>query len=290
MARGPILVVGNVVVDLVLEVAPLPRPDEEVRADGAWLDVGGNGANVARVLAALGREVALAAVLPGPPWEGLVRGALAGVELAHALAAPGQALSAVLLDRGAGTRTIVHHRALPEYPAEALAALAGPRWGWAHIEARDGRIQAGLVAGLREAGVAVSVEVEKERPGLEALLAEAAVAVFSRPFAEGRGARGPEDAAARLAGLAPGAVVVATWGAEGCAVRLADGRVVRVAGEPVAGPADTLGAGDVFQAGLVAALARGADAVTAAREGAALAARRCRTRGLGRFVAALRAR
>jgi 1D-myo-inositol 3-kinase len=79
--------------------------------------------------------------------------------------------------------------------------------------------------------------------------------------------RGQGDLLARLAAAVP--LVVFTLGARGCEI-LAGGRTRRVGVFPVR-EVDPTGAGDVFAAGFLLGLARGADPVEAARLGAAAA-------------------
>jgi 1D-myo-inositol 3-kinase len=79
--------------------------------------------------------------------------------------------------------------------------------------------------------------------------------------------RGQGDLVARLAAAVP--IVVSTRGAAGCEV-IAGGKTVRV-GVFSAREVDPTGAGDVFAAGFLFALARGGDPIDAARLGAAAA-------------------
>lgn len=89
--------------------------------------------------------------------------------------------------------------------------------------------------------------------------------------------RGQGDLVERLAALVPR--VVFTHGAAGCEV-IAGGRVRRVGVFP-ARELDPTGAGDVFAAGFLFALARGDDPVEAARLGAAAASIAVEGRGTG---------
>lgn len=78
---------------------------------------------------------------------------------------------------------------------------------------------------------------------------------------------GQDDLPRRLAATIP--IVVFTHGARGCEV-IAGGRTTRVGVHPAA-EVDPTGAGDVFAAGFLLALARGEDPIQAARLGAAAA-------------------
>lgn len=80
--------------------------------------------------------------------------------------------------------------------------------------------------------------------------------------------RGQDGLVARLAAAVP--LVAFTHGARGCELLVRGRRAARVGVHP-AREVDPTGAGDVFAAGLLLALARGEDAVDAARLGAAAA-------------------
>ena len=60
-----------------------------------------------------------------------------------------------------------------------------------------------------------SVEIEKPRPGIERLFADADLLLFSQAFARHRGFTGPEAFLARMHREAPHAELVCTWGADG---------------------------------------------------------------------------
>lgn len=119
-----------------------------------------------------------------------------------------------------------------------------------------------LLAAARAAGATTSVDTNDDPsgrwdpPGFDALLAATDILLPNAAEAlalAGPGASTPQQAAARLAARGP--LVVVKNGAEGALAH--DGRTVtRTAGTP-AEPRDTVGAGDSFDAGLVAALLAG---------------------------------
>jgi sugar/nucleoside kinase (ribokinase family) len=251
--RAPSVVVcGHVTLDVVAG-ARLP-------GGPAWY--------AARALAALGATPRLltAAAADFP------REALAGIE-AEILRSPATTVFANAYGPD-GART---QRVLSEAPPLDPARLP-PAWG-----APDALLLAPVLGeidvpafaaavGARLVGLGVQGLVREVRPGGAvvprpwgfdpAALAGVDAAVLGEDDVRGQG-----DLVARLAAAVP--VVVFTHGARGCDV-LARGRATHVGVYPVR-EADPTGAGDVFAAALLLALARGDDPVAAARLGAAAA-------------------
>lgn len=282
MAR--ILCVGSAVLDLVFTVSRHPAEDEELRASALRVEAGGNAANSARVLRGLGHEVGLAAVLGAHPAgtpleEGLQR---AGVDLSACRRVAGMpALSAILLVEANGHRTIVHHRATPEYGPEEFSRLDLSGWDWVHFEARPGpgTPQMVLLARERAPAAALSLEVEKARPGIEACFPLVRVALCSRGYVQSRGFARPE-AFLGAAAAADGPLLVAAWGSEGAWASEPGGTLLHAPAAVPAAVVDTIGAGDTFNAGVVAALAEGRSPQEALELACKLAGRKVGQRGL----------
>jgi len=107
MAR--IVCVGSAVLDLVFSVSHHPAEDEELRAAALRIAPGGNAANTARVLRALGHEVSLGAVLADHA---------AGAPLVEAAQVEGP------VDMTGGVATVRYRGATGVYPPVRLS-LAG---------------------------------------------------------------------------------------------------------------------------------------------------------------------
>lgn len=260
----PCLIVGNAVLDIVLGVDHYPAEDEEMRAASRRTALGGNAANTAQVLAGLGYLVGLLATLAPDGDAAELRRLLAeaGVDTRHLVAAEGghTPVSYILLHAANGSRTIVHHRELAELAFEDFAALPLHDYGWVHFEGRNVATVARMICHLREQGFTggVSVELEKDRPGIDALLAQADLALCSRALAE---ARGFGDAGSLLQAMhkqAAQAALTCAWGEAGAWAMGRDGRLHHCPASVPAKVVDTLGAGDAFNAGMIAALAAGA--------------------------------
>jgi len=191
MAR--ILVVGNALLDLVFDLPVYPHEDSEQRALARWQRPGGNGANAAITLAALGHRVALATVLAeGDPlhdsWGTWLRLALEcwGIDLGPAERVAGGETPLSLIWRTPESRTVAHHRALADYSFEAfMARVEMDQYDWLHFEGRNPEELAVMLAYARSlvTDQPLSLECEKPRPGLAALMAEADVLMLAPAFA-----------------------------------------------------------------------------------------------------------
>ncbi|WP_329129103.1 carbohydrate kinase family protein [Streptomyces sp. NBC_01476] len=267
-----LLVIGDANPDVVL--GPLDTPlafgQREQLVDTGLLTLGGSAAIMACGAARLGLRTAFA---------GRVGDDDAGRFVRDALAARGVDIGALRLDPALPTplTAVVNRRAdrailtaagtlaatcADDVPADLLT-------GSRHVHAASYFLMPKLAGALpdvlraaRAAGATTSLDTNDDPsgqwtpPGFDAVLAVTDVllpnAAEVRALA-GAGAVTAEQAAAGLAGRGP--LVVVKDGADGAFAH--DGRtVVRTAGTP-AEPLDTVGAGDSFDAGFVAALLAG---------------------------------
>jgi ketohexokinase len=285
-SAGTVLGVGVAVLDLINEVEVYPAEDDEVRALAMRRVRGGNVANSLVVLSQLGHPCRWAGTLGDDPAADLILADLAArhVETHDAVRLAGGATptSSILLARSSGSRTIVHFRDLRELDAEDFSRVSLDRVAWAHFEGRNPQETACMIRRLREEApqVPVSVELEKPRPGIEMLLTGPRVLLASRAFAR---ARGFEDAAAFLQDLSErsdAALCVVAWGAQGAAFLARGGHVQRVPAYAPARVVDTLGAGDVFNAGVIHGLLQRLPAAEAVVQAVKLAGLKCGHPGL----------
>lgn len=277
-----ILCVGVAAIDIVNHVKEYPGEDTEVRALAQDVRVGGNAANTAQVLAQLGNEVAWAGVISDRAEADLVRDALSrlGVDSGHAAIVAGARMptSYITLSEANGSRSIVHYRDMPEYPAESFARIDLQGIDWVHFEGRAPDQLARMLERARaKSGRSVSLEVEKPRAGIEALFEGADLLMFSRDYLRAMGADDPEGF---LRGLPAGIMATCTWGEQGAWARDSEGTLVHVAAHSPERVVDTLGAGDVFNAGLVDAICRGLSLHEAVRLAGRLAGDQCGREGL----------
>ncbi|MEJ2479471.1 MAG: PfkB family carbohydrate kinase [Acidihalobacter sp.] len=262
-----ILLAGTATLDIVNTVDRYPQEDDEVRASASRAVSGGNAANSAAVLASLGHQAHLCAVLADDTSAASVRDALrrAEVDLRHCPQRSGATpTSYITLSAANGSRTIIHHRDLPELETEDIARIPLEDYDWLHFEGRNVATTAHQIrmARRRLRDQPISVEIEKPRPGIQRLFAYADVLLLSRAFALANGLTTAEALLSALRPQAPQAILVCAWGEDGAwALAPGDRRRFDCVHAPAfrTGPVvDTLGAGDTFNAGIIDALCAGA--------------------------------
>jgi len=281
MSAGPLLFVGQTVLDHVFRVERFSADGGKAVASQQSSRIGGMAARAAlavqhlrqpdrsprvRLFSAVGDDAAGRQLQTALRAEGLdvevVPGARSGV-------------SAVLVD-ARGERQVTNYRGdalqrspLRELPQACCGVLVDTRWPEAAVPAL-GHARARGVPGLLDADVAAP-EV------LRQLVPQAGWCVFSQGGLSawaGDPAPAPADALARVALEASGAELVVTLGAEGALWRRPDGRVQALPAFAVEA-VDTNGAGDVMHGALLLALAEGQPPERAVRWAMAAAALAC---------------
>jgi len=283
-SEARILGVGVAAVDVINTVDRYPGEDDEVRASAHRITRGGNATNTLVVLSQLGYRCDWAGVLADGSGSRVIEEDLRryGVGLAHCvrLDRGKNPTSYVILNRTNGSRTIVHYRDVREFSFEDFSRIDLAPYAWIHFEGRnvDETLSMMRLSRLRP-GLRCSLEVEKDRTGIDQLFDLADVVLFSRAFALGRGfATGP----AFLRALRPKTVcplLVCGWADAGA-------YAIGEAEQPYAAPAfppaqviDTLGAGDCFNAGIIDGLICGDSPSSLLRNACRLAGRKCGREG-----------
>lgn len=284
MAR--ILAVGIATLDIINSVDGYPQEDDEIRATAQRRCRGGNATNTLVMLSQLGHHCAWAGVLANEADAREIETDLEShnIDLSAVLTVPHGKVptSYVMHNTHNGNRTIVHFRDLPEYPASAFEKIDLHRYDWLHFEGRNVDDTRKMMAHARQLHpqLSISLEAEKERPGIDSLFVLADVVLFSRPFVQGRGF---EDAVTFLQAMrkqAPQARISCTWGDAGAYGLNRDGQIHHSPAFPPPRLVDTLGAGDTFNAGMINALVNNMDFETALINACKLAGHKCGIEGL----------
>jgi ketohexokinase len=291
---GRVLGVGIATLDLINEVPRWPAEDEEVRALAQHLRRGGNVTNTLVVLAGLERACTWAGTLAEDPQSGLILNDLRrhGVSSAGCVRHPGATpTSYVALSRASGSRTIVHHRDLPELAAAELAGLPLGPFDWLHFEGRNPAETSMMLAHCRNRwpGTPISVELEKPRPEIESLFDGPDVLIFSRVFARSRGFEEPGRFLAEMRRRTGAGLLILPWGADGAYGLAREGSVRHAPAHPPPAVVDTLGAGDVFNAAVIDGLLTGLALDALLARANRLAGHKCGRPGFDGLVASARA-
>lgn len=280
-----ILAVGIATVDIVSEVDCYPEEDTEVRALAHSVRRGGNATNTLVVLSQLGHRCTWAGVLADDASAAVVMDELRryDIDSSHCPRLEGAVapVSCITISRATGSRTIVHYRDLPEFDAGAFERIPLGAFDWLHFEGRNIGDTLRMVRRARNEipNTPISLEVEKVREGIEELFPLVDLMLFSEAFAKRRRL----EPAAMLSGmrsLAPQADMVCSLGERGATGVTRAGVAVRAQGCGPPRVVDTLGAGDVFNAGMIDALQRGAPLEQAMQFACALAGAKCARSGL----------
>ena len=254
--RPDVVCVGHATLDAIVAVPRLPQPDERLPATDGVLAGGGPAATAAVDLARLGVAVAFAGRVGDDPAGSFVREGLArdGVDVSLLdVVAGATPFTACLVGPGGDRVLLPTSGTLPPLTlTEPLRDTLGHAT-WLHVD----HIGAAILPAVRAAGLSVRVSVDGGNPipglaldGVD-LYAPTVTALLEHTGAAEMeaGLRAALDAGARL--------VVATDGARGAHAAWVEGdlfRSIHVPAPPVPGLVSTLGAGDAFHGGLLAAL------------------------------------
>jgi len=269
----PLAVVGNVNVDLILGPAePWPKAGTEIIVDHDELRVGGSAGNSALTWEALGVDFDIAAHVGADEFGRWLREAFGAKAEKWTVRSEGTTLS-VGITHPDGERTFFTTRGhLPRFAlADVLSVLDGERLSGGHVLLCGSFLTDDLTADYpaffdwadRHA-IAVALDTgwpldgwtEANRQAMRGWMRRCHCALLNEVEATSlTGLTDPVEAArAARDGMAKDAVVVVKRGPEGAIAIGPDGTVVSAAA-PAVTVVDTIGAGDVFNAAFLAALA-----------------------------------
>ena len=282
MAR--ILGIGVATLDMIFDVARYPLEDEEIRAENLRVVRGGNATNTLVMLSQLGHACSWGGVLAEGLDSSVIVEDLARheVDLSACVMHLGRPpTSSIMLSRETGSRTIVHHRDLPEFSYADFERIVLLPYDWIHFEGRNIPELKQMLKRVKEErpDMKISLEVEKSRPGLEAILPLADLLLCSRAFAKHAGFDDPHGFIAWLRQRSSHADLVVGWGDGGAYGLDAAGNAHASPAFPPALLVDTLGAGDTFNAGVIDAFVCCLGMNEALGAGCRLAGRKCGIEG-----------
>ncbi len=278
-----ILGVGIATLDIINSVERYPEEDGEVRVLSQRRCRGGNATNTLTVLSQLGHACVWAGVLPQDSdaafVEEMLRQQQVDLRHVHHLTSGKLPTSYITLSEESGSRTILHLRDLPGYRAEWFLEEVDPgEFQWIHFEGRDtDELEKMLLSLSAVEGLQVSVEIEKPRPGIEALFHLPQVLLFSRHYAQSTGHASAESllkrVARQLGGQRP--LLFCAWGDQGAWAFDRQGGLLHVPAVRIPRVVDTVAAGDVFNAAVIHALSQAATPLEALQQGCRLAGKSC---------------
>jgi ketohexokinase len=280
-----VLGVGIATLDIINEVDGYPPEDTEVRAVGQRLALGGNTVNTLTVLSLLGHHCTFAGVLAADLMAKRVSRKLQHykIDLTPCYIAPKGTTptSYICLNLRNGSRTIVHYRDLPEFRYSAFMKIDLSAYDWLHFEGRNvDQTRFMLDRAMKMCPkLPISLEIEKPRPGIESLFDGPNLLLFSRHFARSRGFDDPVAFLHKLGGTLKSAQLVCAWGEMGAYAITLEGRDYHSQAYPPPKVVDTIGAGDVFNAGIIDRCVDGVDLGQALDAATRLASRKCGLRG-----------
>jgi len=290
MAR--ILGIGIATLDIINTTDGFPGEDAEVRALSQTVRPGGNVANTLTVLRQLGHQCEWAGTLADDADSERIKADLQhrGIDLSHcALIAGGHApTSYITLNQYNGSRTIVHHRELPEFSFEHFVANLPPlsNVDWLHLEGRNVPDTVKILEFVHRQypGIKISLEIEKPREHLEALYRFGDMLLFSRHFANTM--QYPEGAAFLRAWRSKCASpwLVCPWGAQGAYAIDKQGLLHFAPAVQISHVVDTIGAGDTFNAAMIHAALNQLSLPDSLRFANTLAGKKCSQTGFDQLT------
>ncbi len=288
--------VGIATLDIINSVADYPAEDAEIRALSQRICRGGNATNTLVVLSQLGHHCQWAGVLSDEPDGQRILDDLKQYQvdatLCRVIEGGKVATSYITLNQKNGSRTIIHHRDLPEFNFDDFTQIDLSSCGWLHFEGRNvsetEKMLAHVVANSPD--LPCSLEIEKVRPGIKVLFKYVGTLLFSKNYVlEHEDSDGIEGAINFLQALHrkfPDKQIICAWGGDGAYGIDHYGVIYHAPPSPPFKVIDTLAAGDTFNAAVIDRLISGHSTEDAIKSGCRLAGQKCGHVGLG-FISQL---
>lgn len=278
-----VLLVGTATIDIIYRLDRYPNEDDEVRAQNLRMSRGGNAANTAVILSQLGHHCSFVGVLADAPESAVIEQDFLrhDVDYSGCMRLPGRPPTSSIYLSGSG-RTIVHYRDLPELTADQFSAVDIALFDWIHFEGRNVPELLKMFERVRRERpeLPFSMELEKPRDGIEAVMHWPALLLCSQGYARHCGYDTPDGFLQWLSLTAPQAEILVAWGDAGAYGMDSANGLVHSPAFPASGAMiDTLGAGDTFNAGLINARLKGEGLQAALNAACKLAGAKCGVEG-----------
>lgn len=256
-----ILLTGIAVLDIINYVDHYPHEDEEMRAVDQRIQVGGNASNTAMMLAQAGHVCDLSAVIADEADGRRIIEELNKQKVGtdYIDFQPGKTpASYININQKTGSRTIVHYRDLPELSFSVFETIAVNEYDWLHFEGRNMQEVSKMLTLAKDQLIdqPISVEIEKNRGDMESLMFHADVLMFSKVYVRSVGFETAESFLMNMHEKFSDKIMTCAWGEQGAYAIDGSGELAFVAA-PHVEVVDSVGAGDVFNAGLIHALVEG---------------------------------
>ncbi|RMH14978.1 MAG: hypothetical protein D6698_11910 [Gammaproteobacteria bacterium] len=292
MAR--ILAVGVAVIDVIMDVPAFPQEDSELRATHHLTRVGGNATNTLTVLSQLDHQCHWAGTLADDSSCFHIRQHFdrMGINssLAQVCTQSSSPLSTIIRTQKTGSRTIIHHRRLPELQAaDLLDRLDTKVYDWVHFEGRNCLQTERILKTIkqRRPDLPISIEIEKKRPDDEKrLLQYGEPLFFSKHYVQERNqAQNPIQFMHTLSQRYPGRFIICPWGEAGVYALDQESTLHHQPAWKNGECVDSVGAGDVLIAGVIHGFLKRWPVAEILASACRLAGKKCAQEGLQNLIA-----
>jgi len=254
-----ILCIGIATIDIINEVLEYPVEDTENRILSQHKRRGGNAANTAVILSQLGHQSYWAGTLLSKQASDADNQNILNdfdkyqinYDYSKFLNQGKVPTSYITLSQKTASRTITHYRDLDEFSFISFDAINLKKIDWIHFEGRNIKQTQQMMQKSRQLlpKIPLSLEVEKNREGIEELIPYADIILFSKNYVLQQGFTTASEFFQHNKIIFENKTIICAWGSSGAAGFIEqhyywqDGFEVNAI--------DTIAAGDVFNAAII---------------------------------------